>query len=90
MLTQTTRRNMPARLQAKWQLVQLLYRKGWTRQQVLDMLHVLDWMMRLPPHLNEQLWQNVAELPEEKTMSYMTSFEKIAAAKGLEQGLEQG
>ena len=90
LLTQATRRNMPARLQAKWQLVQLLYRKGWTRQQVLDMLHMLDWMMRLPPHLNEQLWQNVAEFPEEKKMSYMTSFEKIAAAKGMEQGMAKG
>ena len=90
LLTQATRRNMPARLQAKWQLVQLLYRKGWTRQQVLDMLHVLDWMLRLPQHLNEQLWQNTLQLPEEKKMRYVTSFEKIVAAKAMEQGMAKG
>ncbi|MBV5346092.1 MAG: transposase, partial [Rhodoferax sp.] len=42
--TRATRQDPQARFDAKWKLVQLLYRRGWDKQRVLDLFFVLDWM----------------------------------------------
>jgi len=88
--TRATRNNASARYAAKWKLVQGLYRRGWDKQQVIDLFKVLDWMMRIPEELNAQLWQNLETLEEETNMPYVCSVERIGIEKGLKQGLEQG
>lgn len=88
--TRATRDDASARYAAKWALVQGLYRRGWKKQQVIDLFKVLDWMMRIPKELNAQLWQNLETLEEETNMPYVCSVEQIGIEKGLEQGLEQG
>ena len=66
LLTQTTRQDMNARFAAKWKLVQLLYQRGWDKQQVIDLFSVLDWMMRLPEQLKRSLWHNIEVLEEQE------------------------
>ncbi len=88
--TRATRHDVSARYAAKWALVQGLYRRGWGKQQVIDLFKVLDWMMRLPKELETQLWQNLETLEEETHMTYICSVERIGIEKGLEQGLQQG
>ena len=63
LLTQATRQDMNARFAAKWKLVQLLYQRGWDKQQVIDLFSVLDWMMRLPEQLKRSLWHNICQVP---------------------------
>lgn len=55
-LTQRTRRNDEERYQAKRLLVRLLYQRKWDKQRVIDLFSVIDWMMRLPEELEQQLW----------------------------------
>ncbi|MCW2312806.1 DUF4351 domain-containing protein [Rhodoferax antarcticus] len=88
--TRATRTDPQARFAAKWRLIQLLFRRGWARQSILDLLYVLDWMMKLPDYLSVQLWQNVANLAQEKKMAYVSSFERIAIEKGMQAGMQQG
>ena len=88
--TRATRTDPQARFAAKWRLIQLLFRRGWARQSILDLLYVLDWMMKLPDYLSVQLWQNVANLAQEKKMAYVSSFERIGIEKGMQAGLQQG
>ena len=88
--TRATRDDASARYAAKWTLVQGLYRRGWNKQQVIDLFKVLDWMMRLPKDLDAQLWQNLETLEEETHMTYISSVERIGMEKGLEKGLQQG
>ena len=38
LLTQATRQDINARFAAKWKLVQLLYQRGWDKQQVIELL----------------------------------------------------
>jgi hypothetical protein len=66
------------------------YRRGWDRQRILDLSAVLDWMMRLPEALEQQLWHEIETLEGETKMPYVTSIERIAIQRGLGQGLEQG
>ena len=46
-------------------------------------------MMRLPEHLQHELWQNIDVL-EEKKIRYVSSIERPGVEKGLQQGLQQG
>ena len=81
---------MNARFAAKWKLVQLLYQRGWDKQQVIDLFSVLDWMMRLPEQLKRSLWHNIEVLEEQEKMRYVTSVEQIGIEKGLLQGMQRG
>ena len=90
LLTKATRSDPQARYTAKWKLVQLLYRRGWDKQRIIDLFFVIDWMMKLPEALKKQLWQNLSNLEQEKKMTYVSSVERIGIEKGLQQGMQQG
>ena len=86
----STRQNPSARYDAKLHLLRLLYRCGYERQNVLDLLNFMDWLLYLPPELDQQLWFAVDEFEEEKAMRYVTILERMATERGLQQGLQQG
>lgn len=90
LLTRRTRGDDTQRYEAKRKLIWLLYRQGRERQQILDLLAVLDWMMRLPMGLEHRLWQDIDDFDEGKPMRYVTSIERIGIEKGLIQGMTQG
>jgi Domain of unknown function (DUF4351) len=90
LLTRRTRGDDQGRYEAKRRLIFLLYRQGWERQQVLDLLAVLDWMMRLPPALTQRLWQDIDDMDEEKRMRYVTTWEQRGIEKGWQAGMEKG
>ena len=89
-LTQRTRKNDEERYQAKRLLVRLLYQRKWDKQRVIDLFSVIDWMMRLPEELDQQLWQEIEILEENEKMQYVTSVERIGIAKGRQKGLLEG
>lgn len=88
--TRQTKNDPQARYQAKRALVRLLYGHGWSRQRVLDFFAVLDWMMRLPDGLEQELWQYVEEIEGETHMQYVTSVERLAIQRGIQQGKAEG
>ncbi|NCA91554.1 MAG: cytosolic protein, partial [Gammaproteobacteria bacterium] len=88
--TRATRSDPESRYQAKRTLVRLLYRRGWERQRILDLFAILDWMMRLTPALEQQLWQDIHVIEGELHMPYVTSIERMAIERGFNQGYLQG
>ncbi len=38
-----------ARFDAKWTLIKLLFNRGWTKQRIIDLVFVIDWMMAARP-----------------------------------------
>ncbi|HLA36106.1 MAG TPA: DUF4351 domain-containing protein [Rhodocyclaceae bacterium] len=90
LLTRATRKDMQSRYAEKWKLVQLLYRRGWDKQRIIDLFLVLDWMMQLPPHLKHALHRNIEQIERIGKMRYISSVEQIGIEKGLQQGLLQG
>ena len=88
--TRRTKQDPQARYQAKRALVRLLYRRGWDRQRILDLFAVLDWMMRLPDVLERQLWQDIEQIEGETRMRYVTSVERLAIERGIQQGKLEG
>ncbi|MEW6220415.1 MAG: cytosolic protein [Thermodesulfobacteriota bacterium] len=85
-----TKRSASERAHWKIDLVRRLYRKGYERQQVIDLFRFIDWLLALPEELEEGFLRQVAAIEEETAMPYVTSVERIGIRKGLAQGLEQG
>jgi hypothetical protein len=88
--TARTRHDPQARYGFKRRLVRLLYRHGWDRQRILDLFAVIDWMMRLPDPLEQALWNEIQTIEGERKMAYVTSVERLAVQRGLQQGEEKG
>ena len=68
----------------------MLYQRQWNKQRVIDLFVVVDWLMKLPEWLDQQVWQEIETIEESEKMQYITSVEKIGIAKGqLEGRLEE-
>ena len=85
---QATTEDPARRYQGKLQLVKSLYRRGWARQDILELFRVIDWLLQLPAALENQLWAEMQDHEEATQMRYVTSVERIGMRKGLQQGLE--
>jgi hypothetical protein len=88
--TQETRRDDQERSLWKLALIRQLYQRGFGRQDVINLFHFIDWIMRLPDDLDNTVWQEVQRYEEANKMEYITSVERIGVRKGMQQGLEQG
>jgi len=86
---QQTRGDMEARLRWKLHIARALYRKDFSKTTVLALVRFLDWLVTLPPVLQEQFTTTVHHL-EDTSMPYYADFELVAMNKGLQQGLQQG
>ena len=89
-LTRHTRRNPENRFEAKRRLVRLLYARDWSRERILGFFGILDWMMRLPEDLDNELWHDIERIEGERNVKYVTSVERLAIKRGIEQGMEKG
>ena len=79
-----------ARYRAKLTLIRSLYRRGYQRAEILELLRFIDWVLTLPEGLEDQLWAEVQLFDEEKQMRYVSSFERIFSRRGMEKGMEKG
>ena len=89
--TQETRQLPEERYRvAKLALAKSLYRRGWGRDDILELFRFIDWMLRLPEELEERLWSEIQTYETVEHMPYVTSVERIGIRKGIEQGIQQG
>lgn len=88
--TQATRRNTDARLDWKLRIVRELYRRGYSRVDILDLFRFIDWLMVLPDGVEQLFWTELERLEENQTMPYITSVERMALARGRKEGREEG
>lgn len=87
---QDTAGSETARYSAKLSLIRSLYRRGYQRTDILELLRFIDWVLTLPDGLEDQLWNEIQAFEEEKRMQYLARFERVAQEKGIAQGIEQG
>ena len=90
LLTRQTKGDDEQRTAAKWRLTKLLYERNWKKQRIIDLYSVIDWMMRIPPELQQRLWHDIEQLERNRSMPYITSIERIGIEKGRQEGIQQG
>jgi hypothetical protein len=78
------------RKNSKFKLIRLLYGRGYERQDILELLRFIDWMLRLPEKLELQLRRDFILIEEEQKMRYVTSWERFAEERGVELGEARG
>ena len=85
-----TRQAPATRWQWKLRLIKGLYDRGLKREQVRQLFRVVDWMMALPPELDESFRSEFARFEEARGMPYVTSVERLAREEGRQEGLQKG
>ncbi|MBF0173419.1 MAG: DUF4351 domain-containing protein [Magnetococcales bacterium] len=81
-----TRHRAEDRFQEKRRLIYKLYEYGFDRQQVTDLFRFIDWVLRLPEALDDQLRAEIVAFEENQNMPYITSVERIGMKKGHRNG----
>ena len=76
----------------KWKLhlIRRLYDRGLGRRDVIDLFLFIDWLMRLPPELERRLDGEIHQYEREKNMRYVSTLERMATDRGIQQGIQQG
>jgi len=75
-----TRQDPQARLQWKQILAKQLYQRGYNRQDILELLRFIDWLLVLPTDLEQTFKQSLEQ--EEARMPYITTYERDGIRKG--------
>ena len=76
----------------KFQLTRRLYDKGCGRDNIINLLKVIDWaLIIIPENLELEYKEKLHKLEEEKNMPYMTSFERDGLIRKVyNKALQQG
>ncbi len=74
----------------KLALVRRLYEQGLEKQDILNLLAFIDWMLTLPPNLEAEFKLEVRQLEEGRRMKYVTTFERDARKEGKKEALIKG
>ncbi len=82
--------NPTEKLNYKFSLVRRLYEQGYSKNDILQLFRLIDWILVLPVELAQSFDQQLNNYEEEKRMPYITSIERHGIEKGIEQGIEQG
>jgi hypothetical protein len=90
LLTRASRHQPSTRAREKARLLHLLLERNWDRERIIDLIQVIDWLMRLPLELETALTHEISQLEKGRAMGYITSFERVFRREGREEGLQQG
>jgi hypothetical protein len=86
---QETKQDKAARKVWKLWLIRRLYESGYNQDDVVNLFHFIDWLLKLPKALEDEFWQDLQTYEEERTMPYITSVERIGRRIGREEGREE-
>ncbi|NGZ07671.1 MAG: DUF4351 domain-containing protein, partial [Magnetococcales bacterium] len=90
-LTGKQTKNQPAeRFRQKMRITRMLYERGFSRQQIIDLFRFIDWVLSLPEELDNQFWTDLSNFEENKKMPYITSVERIGEERGRLLGIQIG
>jgi hypothetical protein len=87
---QQTRHDDAGRYAWKVRLMKGLLDRGLEPEMIRQLLRLIDWLLNLPPELEQLCRQEVHEYAQEKKMPYVSSFERLAREEGREEGRVEG
>lgn len=63
-------------------LTKLLYEKGYSKKQILELYSFVDWVLTLPEALEKIFLEDLRTYEKEKKMPYITSAERLGRKEG--------
>lgn len=83
---QATQGAVEARQRAKIALIRGLYQRGYVREQILELIRLVDWFVALTDEQELVVRRELEAIEEEQRMAYVTSYERIGRAEGMLEG----
>jgi hypothetical protein len=83
--TQQTSKKFGERKTWKFSLIRRLYELGWPERDIRNLYRFIDWVMILPKGLEAQFWEEFKQFEQERTMSYITTGERIGYERGQQE-----
>ena len=65
-------------------------RLGYDRRQIIQLFRFIDWLLCLPPELEERTWREIRAFEEAETMTFVTYGERIGLERGRTEGRAAG
>ncbi len=85
-----TKKNYDDKLFWKITLVKALYKKGLSKDDILNLYRFLDWIMVLPEDIKLKFHEEIIKHEEESNMPFITTAESIGIEKGIKKGIKKG
>ncbi len=85
-----TEQDMLERADWKLRTVRSLYERRVPRAKIRRLLKFVDWIVRLPEDLGNQVFVELEKIEKVNNMAYVTSFERIGIKRGMEKGMKMG
>jgi predicted transposase YdaD len=80
--TLETTNDRVARKVYKLALIKRLYEQGFSREDIINLYNLIDWIMTLTKDLEREFQEELSKYEEEKKMPYITSIERAGQLKG--------
>lgn len=71
------------RLEAKKHLTRTLFRRGYSKDRIAELLRLIEWMITLPEALEADYSKQVKLLKEEPQMAFVSTLERLAKDEGI-------
>ncbi len=88
--TLATRGDPERRYEWKWTLVRQLYDRDMSREKIVQLLLLIDWIMKLPEPRRVEFESRVVAFEQERTVERLSPFEERLIAKTMVIGREEG
>jgi hypothetical protein len=88
--TLETTSNREKRKEYKLALIKRLYKQGFSRQDIINLYGLIDWIMTLPDELQKEFNQEITQYEKEMSMRYVTSIERLGEERGELRGELKG
>jgi hypothetical protein len=88
--TLETTNDREARKVYKLALIKRLYEQGFSKQDIINLYNLINWVMTLPKNLEREFQKELKQYEEEKKMPYITSIERSGKLKGKLEGKLEG
>jgi len=80
--TMETKKNPQSRLRWKVNLVKMMYERGYSKKDILEIWRFIDWLMVLPKKLELKFEKEIYEYKGENKMRYVPTIERRGIKKG--------
>ncbi|MGM3307847.1 DUF4351 domain-containing protein [Anabaena sp. WFMT] len=88
--TQQTSKKPQERKNWKFSLIRRLYEQGLQEKDIRNLYRFIDWVMMLPKALEAEFWQEFKQFEQERSMTYITTGERIGYERGMAEGKQEG
>ncbi len=88
--SRTTKSDAQVRKRWKWILTRRLYERGYSREDVIRLVRVMDRILTLPAVLKRQFREELEQYEAEVKMPLISSMEELAREEGIQIGEQRG